>query len=1204
MLGRRIALLRQVLLFVLVTLLGIATGYLTNERRPPAALRMLERSALPLAIVIAVVIVAVMIWHQLADERGSPAAVWDSARPPFPGLEAFTEQDAGVFFGRAAEAAELLERLHPVEPTKAHRLIAVIGPSGVGKSSLVSAGLLPRLAQRRQRWIIVPPFVPEDRPTQSLARSLAEAAREPSADRLTAILTAGPHALADCVQEVRAASGGRSSPVLVTIDQGEELLTLTGDQERGQFLGLLEDGLAADQRLWIVVIMRSEFLTAFLATPHARLFRDPVTVGALGRDALYDVITGPAAKAGLRFDPPELTQLMVDDAGGGDALPLLAYTLQELYLAAGKSMVVTAADYRRLNGVTGALTRQADKVTAELDAGDADEAGSPVLATLLKFVAFGENGPTRRRVRRGLLNPAGRRVADAFVSARLLVTSAGPDNGDAVIEVAHEALFRHWAPLRQEIEAHAEELQWRADLERWALDWERSGRQDAYLLRAERLKTARQLAASAGDLAPGTPLVAEFLDRSSRADRTAREQLSVTLARQALGEVDQDPEHSLLLALAAVEECAPTPAAQRALATALPAARVRGVLRGHEHAVTAVDWSRDGTRIATASTDHTARIWDTSTYDQLLVLRHDDEVRAVAWSPDGTRVATMSTDRSARIWDAATARPLVIMRGHSEAGWGVTWSPTGDRVATSSNDCTTRIWDASTGAALITLRGHEDHTEEAAWSPDGTRIATVSSDASLRVWDTASGSQLMVLKGHERNVRAVAWSPDGTRLASSSNDTTIRIWDADSGTELLVLRGHGHTVGAVAWSPDGTRLASASSDRTIRIWDGRQGTELLVLHARNISPFRVSWSPDGTVVAAATDDRTAQIWDAGEGLELRVLRGHESIVRAVTWSQDGARIASASDDRTMRIWNAAQGTEVMRLDGHDQAVRAVCWSPDGGRLATGSSDCTARVWDPATGTELVKLSGHDRAIWGLAWSPDGRRIVTASIDQTLQIWDAETATVLATLAGHDDAIRWVAWSPDGQRLASASNDRTARIWDPDTGAELRVLRGHDQTVRAVSWSPDSRQVVTGADDRTALVWDSSNGTQPAVLEGHDGWVLGAAWSPRGDQIATASADGTIRIWDPRDGTQLLVAGVQTDRAEGLTWSPDGTQLASASRDGTVRVWDATLNLAELVQQAHSQVLRSLTADERRSLMLPAEVSADHAAGLQQEVSTL
>ena len=1035
MLRRRIALLRQVLLFVLVTLLGIATGYLTNERRPPAALRMLERSALPLAIVIAIVIVAVMIWHQVAEERGSPAPVWDSARPPFPGLEAFTEQDAGVFFGRAAEAAELLERLHPVEPTKAHRLIAVIGPSGVGKSSLVSAGLLPRLAHRRQRWIVVPPCVPEDRPVRSLARSLAEAAREPSADHLVAMLTAGPHGLADCVEKVRAVSGGRSSPVLVTIDQGEELLTLTGDQERGQFLGLLENGLAADQRLWIVVIMRSEFLTAFLATPHARLFRDPVTVGALGRDALYDVITGPAAKAGLRFNPPELTQLMVDDAGGGDALPLLAYTLQELYLAAGKSMVVTAADYRRLGGVTGALTRQADKVTAELDAGDA---GSPVLATLLKFVTFGENGPTRRRVQRGSLDPAGRRVADAFVSARLLVTSADPDDGDAVIEVAHEALFRHWAPLRQEIEAHAEELQWRADLERWALDWERSGRQDAYLLRDERFKTARQLAASAVDLASGVPLVAEFLDRSSRADRTAREQLSVTLARQALGEVDQDPERSLLLALAAVEECAPTPAAQRALAAALPAARVCGVLRGHEHAVTAVDWSRDGARIATASTDRTARIWDASTCGQLLVLLHDDEVRTVAWSPDGTRVATMSADRSARIWDAATARQLVILRGHSEAGWGVAWSPAGDRVATSSNDCTTRIWDASTGAELVTLRGHEDYTERAAWSPDGARIATVSSDACLRIWDTASGVQLMALKGHERAVRGVAWSPDGTRLATSSNDTTLRIWDADSGAELLVLRGHGHTVGAVAWSPDGMRLASASSDRTIRIWDGRLGTELLVLHARSISPFRVSWSPSGALVAVATDDRTAQIWDAGDGLELRVLRGHDSIVRAVTWSPDGTHIASASNDRTTRIWEAGQGTEVMRLYGHDQAVRAVCWSPDGLRLATGSSDCTARVWDPAAGTELLMLSGHDRAVWGLAWSPDGRRIVTASIDRTLRIWDAETAAVLATLAGHDDAIRWVAWSPDGRRLASASNDRTARIWD--SGHRRRAWR--------------------------------------------------------------------------------------------------------------------------------------------------------------------
>ena len=255
---------------------------------------------------------------------------------------------------------------------------------------------------------------------------------------------------------------------------------------------LLECALEADQQLWILLIMRSEFLTSFLATAHARLFRDPVTVGALSRTALFEVIAGPAAQAGLRFDPPELVQLMVDEAGGGEALPLLAFTLQELYLDAGRSRVVTGADYRRMHGVTGALRRQADRVTAELRAADPD---SPVMATLLRFVAFTDGAAARRRVRAEpplILPSAGSRTRSCPPAC--CVASSRAD-GEAVLDVAHEALFRHWAPLRQEIEAHTEELQRRADLERWAADWERSGRQDSYLLRADRLRAVSQFAA-------------------------------------------------------------------------------------------------------------------------------------------------------------------------------------------------------------------------------------------------------------------------------------------------------------------------------------------------------------------------------------------------------------------------------------------------------------------------------------------------------------------------------------------------------------------------------------------------------------------------------------------------------------------------------------------------------------------------------------
>ena len=1075
MFRKRIALVRQILLFALAAFLGLATNYVAGESHPPAGLRLVGRFSLPLTGGVAVVIIVVMIWQHWEEEREDARPEWDSDRPPFPGLEAFTEQDAGVFFGRAAETSELLDRLHPVEAGLGHRLIAVVGPSGVGKSSLVGAGLLPRLTQRRRKWLVVPAFVPEDDPVRCLARSLA-AAGGGSAVAIAATLARDPGGLAACIGQLRAA-GGRLGPVLVVIDQGEELLTLAGAGVREEFLRLLESGLEADRQLWVLLIMRSEFLTAFLATSHARLFREPVTVGALSRTALFEVITRPAARAGLRFDPPELVQLMVDEAGGGEALPLLAFILQELYLNAGNSRVVTAAEYRQMGGVTGALRRQADKVTAELRAADPD---SPVMATLLRFVAITDGAPVRRRVRASSLDRSERRVADAFVSARLLVASAGTADGGAVLDVAHEALFRHWAPLRQEIEAHTEELQRRADLERWAADWDRSGRQDSYLLRADRLPAAIQFAGHDGT-DPRSVLVTEFVDRSIRADLAVRQQLSETIARRAMAEVGEDSEHSLLLALAAVEECAPTPAAQHALVAALSVSRLRWVLRGHEQRVTSVDWSSDGSRIATSSADGTARIWDPLTQAQLLVIRgHQEEIRAVEWSPDGTRLATVSADKTTRIWDAATGRQLIILRGHQEAGWGVAWSPAGDRVATSSNDRTIKIWDAADGSELLTLRGHDDHTEEAAWSPDGGRIATVSSDTTVRMWDTATGAQLMVLHGHKAAVRGVSWSPDGRQIASCSNDTTIRIWDARDGAELLQLRGHGHTVGSVAWSPDGSCLASASSDRTVRIWDGQRGSELLVLRSRDISPWHVSWSPDGRFLATAADNRTAQIWEAGDVLEHLVLRGHTSIVRALAWSPDGQNIATASDDRTACIWDPADGTKLATLH-HDLPVRAVAWSPDGRRIATGSSDKAARIWDSRTGRQLQALYGHDGAVWGVAWSPDGTRLATCSIDQATRIWNPETGAAIATLTGHDDPIRRVSWAPDGSRIATASNDRTARIWDARTGAVTRVLRGHDLTVRAAAWSADSRRIVTASDDRTALIWDTDHGTRLAGL---------------------------------------------------------------------------------------------------------------------------
>ena len=1012
---------------------------------------------------------------------------WDSDRSPFPGLEAFTEEDSAVFFGRDAEITELVERLHPVVTGQANRLIAVVGPSGAGKSSLVQAGVVPRLRQRRGGWIIAPPVPPGDYPLRSLARSLAAACPGHPTQDVPA---------AQFANELRAARGRPHASVLLIVDQAEELFTLSGETERDAFLSLLASTLDADPQLWIIVIMRTEFLNAFLGTEQARLFRDPVAVGTLGRAALVEVIEQPARRAGLTFDPPTLPHTMATEAGG-DALPLLAYALQELFLAAGPEKPLTAEAYQRIGGVTGVLTRQADKVATELGGAD-----GLVLSTLLKFVTIGENEPTRRRVKHSTLTDAQREVVQAFIAARLL--TSGKDDRDAILEVAHEALFRSWVPLRHAIEESTDQLRWRADLERWAKDWENSGRQDAYLLHDERLKATQQQVALNGEVMDGLTLVAEFLAYSNRADRATMQRLSETIARQALGTIDTDPEYSLLLALAAFEECVPTALAVRALAAALVASPVRAVLRGHDEWVLRVAWSPDGRRLATASSDRTARIWDPHIGRQLTLLRgHGGEVRGTAWSPDGRRLATASLDGTVRIWDIETGSALTLLRGHDSGVRGVAWSPDGQRLATASVDRTARIWDADKGGELAVLHGHGNEVRGVTWSPDGRRLATVSHDRTVRIWDAATGSQLIVLRGHDGWIQGVDWSPDGQRLATASHDRTARIWDTNTGSQLKAMYGHQDWIRGVAWSPDGQRLATASSDRTARIWDSETGSELGILRGHHDEVRGIAWSPDGQQLATGSSDWTARIWDTRNSNRLTVLYDHDGWVLGVKWSPNGRQLATASSDRTARIWDADTGSELTILRGHNEWVQGVAWSPDGQRLATASHDRTARIWDTNSGNELAILS-HDDLVRGVAWSPDGQRMATASGDRRTRIWDADTGSELTILGGHDNLIVGIAWSPDGQQLATTSHDRTARIWDAITGSELIILRGHDDPVRGVAWSPDAQRLATVSSDRTARIWDAVTGDELTILRGHDdlgsGGGMVSGWAKTGYRI--------------------------------------------------------------------------------------------------------
>jgi WD40 repeat protein len=456
-----------------------------------------------------------------------------------------------------------------------------------------------------------------------------------------------------------------------------------------------------------------------------------------------------------------------------------------------------------------------------------------------------------------------------------------------------------------------------------------------------------------------------------------------------------------------------------------------------------------------------------------LLSGHSDVVSKAAFSPDKSRIATASRDKTAKIWDARTGALIVTLSGHTNLVTNVAFSADGNRIVTASADFTARIWETKTGALVATLSGHKSDLNTAVFSSDGMRIVTAAGgeytfggdDSTARLWDARTGALIAALAGHTGSVNSATFSPDGSRIVTASYDSTARVWDGKTGAPLLTLTGHKGIVNDAEFSPDGGRVVTAATDGTVRLWDAATGALLFTLSGHRGQVTSARFSPDGKHVVSAAGsvfgwDPKARLWDVETGALIAALTGHTELINTVVFSPDGNYILSASDDNTARLWDGKTGAALATLAGHTGWVWDAEFSPDTMHIVTASADKTARIWNATVSAPLAELVGHKSMVTSASFDPDNSRVVTASFDHTARLWDAKTGAALFTLSGHTDFVDTARLSPDGTRIVTASHDTTARVWEAKTGRALLTLAGHKQFLNGAEFSPDGNRFVT------------------------------------------------------------------------------------------------------------------------------------------------
>jgi WD40 repeat protein/DNA-binding SARP family transcriptional activator len=1089
----------------------------------------------------------------------------DVAVCPFKGLASFDVGDSKFFCGRERIVDDLVARL--AENT----LVGVVGPSGIGKSSVLRAGLLRALASGAlpgsQGWPSVV-IRPGSRPRDELERVFEETR---SANRY-----------------------------VVAVDQFEELFTVCSDEdERRAFInGLVAAVHDPDRRAVIALALRADFYGRCASYPElARLLSaSHVLIGPMQRDELARAISVPAARAELEVEDGLVSALVDDVSGEPGGLPLLSTSLLELWRRRD-GPVLRLADYRQAGGVHGAVGR-----LAEHTYGSFDDNGKRVARTLMLRLAAGDaENAVRRRVPTADLtrgNADAEAVLGVLIDARLLTID------DGSVEVAHEALLREWPRMREWLEEESESRRLEAHVRAAASDWDAGGRDAGDLYRGPRLSAVLDWQAGHAEELDG--LEHEFIDASRNASE--RELVAQKQRNRRLRALAGGIFVVLVLALLAggaalLQRGTARRAARDALAGQLGAEAVtepridRAMLLAREAVNLSPSTQTEGTLLATLLRSPAA----IATFSSPTTSRP----QRLSVSPDGQTLAVADNTATVRFYNLPRRRlsAAVFPLGH---GIPPTFTADGKQLVAYAgiSHAELELADAHTLKRLAILAFDHRFLEG---STCGSQVPTVEPNRTVDFAyctsrpDGSDGPAFLdqwSLTSHRRTVTArplgivganVLQSVPGGRLILVG-DNQVLVLD---GRTLRVLRRLAlrlprsvvNAINAEAVSADGRVLAVGGFDGTVRFVDLRTGSARLATSSLAGTVNSVAFSPDGRSLATGTQEGTVVVWDVRSGTIVDRLTGHATRVLGVAFGPDGQTLYSCSLDGAIFVWDIGQtrrfglsfgrSSGPLLVTGPDERSIAppLAVSPDGRHFADRLGRTRVGIFDTSTAklrTAFDVRTGGD--IGALAWSKDGLLAVSGD-EGHVQLWDVSGSPRLmhalhglGSITRYPEAVTTLAFSPDGSLLAAGDVNHTApavqwrygttAVWDVASGRLLWQQRSRRGWVNTVTFSPDGKALAAGDESGVAAVYEARTGrvSRKIRTEGGSGYTS-LAYEPDGT-LATGSWPGIVQLWTPATGHEVGKPTAATPApVSSIDFDPTGSTFATTGgSDGIAKLW--------------------------------------------------